>query len=142
MSDFCKRNFTIEQMLAGLKAGRELRIDRRDAPELPELQEMEAQGLVTSRLVEVEEQYSYLAFWWTPGDHPMKYFVGRKNFDGSTSFSLMEFKPRLDTKEERLQTPVVVELSEKGQQLTLTEATDMHKAGKLVGDYIVPQGGK
>lgn len=64
MTQTCKRNFTKEQIITGLKSGRSFRVDRRDAPELPELLEMERQGLVTSKLVEVEEQYSYLEFRW------------------------------------------------------------------------------
>jgi hypothetical protein len=60
----CPRVLTKDQMIAGLKRGRRLRVDRRDAPELPELLEMEKEGLVTSRLVEVDEQYSYMEFTW------------------------------------------------------------------------------
>ena len=45
----CPRVLTRDEMIAGLKAGRTLNVDRRDAPELPELLEMEAQGLVESR---------------------------------------------------------------------------------------------
>jgi len=37
-------------MIAGLRAGRKLCVDRRDAPELPELMELEREGLVESRL--------------------------------------------------------------------------------------------
>jgi hypothetical protein len=33
----CPRNVTKDEMIAGLKAGRTLNIDRRDTPELPEL---------------------------------------------------------------------------------------------------------
>jgi hypothetical protein len=61
----CPRNFTREEMIEGLKAGRKLHVDRRDAPELPELLELQRQGLVDSKLVEVDEQSSYLKFWWT-----------------------------------------------------------------------------
>jgi len=60
----CPRNFTKEQMLAGLKAGRTLCFDRKDAPELPELLEMQAQGLVASWLVEIDDQSSILKFRW------------------------------------------------------------------------------
>jgi hypothetical protein len=67
MSD-CPRMLTKEQMIAGLKAGRRLRVDRRDAPELPELLELQDQGLVTSRLIEVDEQYSYAEFTWCGHD--------------------------------------------------------------------------
>lgn len=60
----CPRNFTREEMIAGLKAGRTLNVDRRDAPELQELLELERQGLVTSRLVVIDGQSSVLKFWW------------------------------------------------------------------------------
>lgn len=63
MSD-CPRVLTKEQMVEGLKAGRTLCVDRKDAPELPELLEMEAQGLVESKLVEIDEQSSVRKFWW------------------------------------------------------------------------------
>jgi hypothetical protein len=65
LSNDCPRNLTKDQMIAGLKAGRTLCVDRRDAPELPELLEMEAQGLVESRLVEIDEQSSVLKFSWS-----------------------------------------------------------------------------
>jgi hypothetical protein len=64
MSDDCPRRLTKDQMIAGLKAGRTLCVDRRDAPELPELLEMEAQGLVESRFIEIDEQSSVLKFRW------------------------------------------------------------------------------
>lgn len=60
----CPRRISIDQMISGLKAGRTLVVDRKDAPELPELLEMEAKGLVTSRLVEYDEQSSALKFRW------------------------------------------------------------------------------
>jgi hypothetical protein len=60
----CPRALTKEQMIEGLKAGRSLMVDRKDAPELPELLELERQGLVESRLVEFDEQSSALKFWW------------------------------------------------------------------------------
>jgi hypothetical protein len=60
----CPRNLTRDQMIAGLRAGRTLCVDRWDAPELPELLELEAQGLVESRLVEIDEQSSVLKFRW------------------------------------------------------------------------------
>jgi hypothetical protein len=52
----CPRRLTKEQMIAGLKSGKTLVVDRRDAPELPELLEMERAGLVESRFVEYDEQ--------------------------------------------------------------------------------------
>lgn len=63
MSD-CPRVISKEAMEAGLKAGRKLCVDRRDAPELVDLLEWEKQGLVKSVLVQVDEQSSYQKFWW------------------------------------------------------------------------------
>lgn len=63
MSD-CKRNLTKEQIIAGLKAGRSLMVDRKDAPELEDLLELEREGLVTSKLIEFDEQSSALKFTW------------------------------------------------------------------------------
>jgi len=47
-----------------LQSGKTLCVDRRDCPELPVLLAMEREGLVKSRLVEVDEQCSVLKFWW------------------------------------------------------------------------------
>lgn len=63
MSD-CKRNFSRAAMMIGLKAGRTLCVDRTDAPELRELLDLEEQGLVTSRVVEIDEQSTVLKFNW------------------------------------------------------------------------------
>lgn len=60
----CPRNFTKEQIIEGLKAGHALMIDRKDAPELQDLLEMEREGLVTSRLIVFDEQSSALRFCW------------------------------------------------------------------------------
>jgi hypothetical protein len=60
----CPRNFTKDEMIAGLKAGRTLMLDRRDAPELADLQELERQGLVASELVTFDEQSSALRWRW------------------------------------------------------------------------------
>jgi hypothetical protein len=60
----CPRQLTKEQIIAGLKAGRSLMVDRRDAPELEDLKQLEAEGLVTSRLIEFDEQSSALKFTW------------------------------------------------------------------------------
>lgn len=57
-----------EQLIAGLKAGRTAVVDRRDAPELQDLLELERKGLVKSRLVEHDEQSSALKFTWLKGD--------------------------------------------------------------------------
>ncbi len=51
-------------MIGGLKAGRTLVVDRRDAPELPELLALEREGLVESCFVEHDEQSSALKFRW------------------------------------------------------------------------------
>lgn len=70
----CPRILTKDQIIQGLKAGRTLNIDRSDAPELDDLRNLEKQGLVESRLVEVDEQSSVLKFRWkadpglAPGD--------------------------------------------------------------------------
>jgi hypothetical protein len=60
----CQRNLTREQIISGLKAGRTLNVDRRDAPELDDLRELERRGLVESRLVEIDDQSSVLKFRW------------------------------------------------------------------------------
>lgn len=60
----CKRNFTKEQLIDGLKAGRTLVMDRRDAPELDDLLELEAQGLVTQEFVTFDEQSSAVKWRW------------------------------------------------------------------------------
>jgi len=60
----CPRNMTKEQMIAGLKAGRTLMMDRRDAPEFNDLLELQALGLVTSELVQFDEQSSALRWRW------------------------------------------------------------------------------
>lgn len=60
----CKRNFTKEQLIAGLKAGRTLVMDRRDAPELDDLLELERQGLVTQQFVVYDEQSSAVRWRW------------------------------------------------------------------------------
>ena len=61
---YCSRVLTKEQMIEELKKGHTLCIDRIDAPELPELLQMEQEGLITSKLVEVDEQSSFRKFWW------------------------------------------------------------------------------
>lgn len=45
----CKRNMTKEQIIEGLKAGHVLSVDRRDAPELDDLFELERQGFGNAR---------------------------------------------------------------------------------------------
>jgi len=63
--DDCPRNFSRDDIIAGLKAGRVLNVDRCDAPELADLMELQAAGLAESRLVEIDEQSSLLKFWGT-----------------------------------------------------------------------------
>ena len=46
----CPRNFTKEQMIEGLKAGRTLNVDRKDAPELDDLLELGAGRVVVNRV--------------------------------------------------------------------------------------------
>lgn len=60
----CNRNFSRAEMMTGLKAGRTLCVDRTDAPELRELLDLEEQGLVSSRVVEIDEQSTILQFNW------------------------------------------------------------------------------
>jgi hypothetical protein len=55
---------TRDQIIEGLKAGRTLVVDRKDAPELAHLMELEADGLVTSELVQYDEQSSALKWRW------------------------------------------------------------------------------
>ena len=65
--DQCPRVFTKEQLITGLKAGRRAMVDRKDAPELQDLLELERQGLVKSELVVFDEQSSALRFSWVGG---------------------------------------------------------------------------
>lgn len=58
----CPRVLTRDEIIEGLKAGRTLCVDRKDAPELEDLRGLEADGLVTSELVEIDEQSSVLKF--------------------------------------------------------------------------------
>lgn len=60
----CPRNLTNDQIIAGLKEGRSLMVDRRDTPELEDLLALEAEGLVTSKLITFDEQSSALKFTW------------------------------------------------------------------------------
>ncbi len=60
----CPRGLSKEQIIAGLKAGRTLCIDRRDAPELKDLLELQEQGLVESMLVDIDDQSSVAKFKW------------------------------------------------------------------------------
>lgn len=60
----CPRVMTKEQMIEGLKAGRTLIVDRRDAPELKDLLELQEQGLVESTMVHYDEQSSAAKWKW------------------------------------------------------------------------------
>lgn len=60
----CPRVMSRDQMVEWLQDGRWLRVDRLDAPELPELIAMAQEGLVTADKVVVEEQYGYIEFRW------------------------------------------------------------------------------
>jgi hypothetical protein len=60
----CPRNFTKDQLIAGLKAGRTLVLDRRDAPELGDLLALEADGLVEQQFVEIDDQSSAIKWKW------------------------------------------------------------------------------
>lgn len=60
----CPRNFLLEDILAGLKAGRRLRVDRHDAPELDDLADLLARKLIDCRLITIDEQTTALEFFW------------------------------------------------------------------------------
>ena len=53
---------TRDELLRGFCAGRKLIVDRKDAPVLPLLLEMEREGLIVSELVQYDEQSSALRF--------------------------------------------------------------------------------
>lgn len=55
---------TREEIIAGLKAGRTLCCDRRDAPDLPIVMDLQNEGLVTTELVQLDEQSSVLKVRW------------------------------------------------------------------------------
>jgi hypothetical protein len=60
----CHRNFTKDEMITGLKAGRTLVMDRRDAPEFGDLLDLEREGLVTQRSIEIDDQSSAIMWRW------------------------------------------------------------------------------
>lgn len=61
----CPRNFTMEQIVDGLKSGKTLTLDRKDAPELQDLLELEKLGLVTQQFIQIDEQSSVIKWrWW------------------------------------------------------------------------------
>ncbi len=53
---------TRDELLVGFRSGRTLIVDRKDAPALPLLLEMEREGLIVSELVQYDEQSSALRF--------------------------------------------------------------------------------
>lgn len=53
---------TREEILEGLKQGRTLVIDRRDAPALPICLALESEGLATQEFVQYDEQSSAVKF--------------------------------------------------------------------------------
>jgi hypothetical protein len=53
---------TRKEIMRGLNSGRVLRVDRRDCPELPWLLEQAEAGVLESEFVQVDDQYSYVAF--------------------------------------------------------------------------------
>lgn len=64
----CPRNFTKNELVAGLKAGRTLIMDRRDAPELEDLLALEREGLVTQEFVQFDKQSSAVKWRWKRDD--------------------------------------------------------------------------
>jgi hypothetical protein len=57
-----KEEMTKEEAILGLKAGKKLRCDRRDDPLLPWL--LEDPAICNSGVQQVDDQYSYIEFWW------------------------------------------------------------------------------
>lgn len=53
---------TEAEVLSGLQSGRRLRCDRRDEPLLPWL--LAHPCIKNSGIVEIDEQSSYIEFWW------------------------------------------------------------------------------
>ena len=53
---------TKDEIISGLQEGRKLRCDRKDDPLLPWLL---GHPNVENRFVEVDDQYSYVEFWWS-----------------------------------------------------------------------------
>lgn len=60
----CPRRFTKEEIIIGLKGGLTLIVDRRDAPELQDLMELEQQGLVQHYWVDIDDQHSVVKWRW------------------------------------------------------------------------------
>jgi hypothetical protein len=53
-----------EDILPGLKAGKTLVIDRKDSPALPIVMKLQEEGLVTTELIQLDEQSSCLKVRW------------------------------------------------------------------------------
>lgn len=64
----CPRNFTRDQIITGLKSGKTLVMDRRDAPEFADLLDLEREGLVTQQPVDIDEQASAIRWRWRNKD--------------------------------------------------------------------------
>lgn len=60
----CPRLFTKDQIISGLKSGRSIIVDRKDAPELDDLLELHKQGLIDFKIIEVDDQSTIAKFWW------------------------------------------------------------------------------
>ena len=60
----CKRNMSFADIVNGLKAGRTLCIDRKDAPELDDILQLSSEGLIETELVVIDEQSSVLKARW------------------------------------------------------------------------------
>ena len=54
----------LEEAITGLIAGRVLCFDRKDNPLLPDMYNLESIGLVSSEIVQVDEQGSVIKFRW------------------------------------------------------------------------------
>lgn len=59
----CRRNYTRDQIIDGLKDGKVMNVDRSDAPELKDLRELEKEGFVTCEVVDLP-QLTVLKFRW------------------------------------------------------------------------------
>lgn len=60
----CPRKVSREDLIKGLQAGRTACIDRKDAPELQDLLQLENEGLVVSEFIHIDDQSSVLKFRW------------------------------------------------------------------------------
>ncbi len=53
-----------EEILAGLKSGRTLIVQRKDDPNLPFLMELHSQGLINMEMVDIDSQSSCMRITW------------------------------------------------------------------------------